>query len=103
MCVFAIVFVIIYLGAAGLTIKARFTEKSTKTRLESAQPDAEQEAQLVLAELFLPMMILLTVTVSFIIVRKKRAKDILVLDESEEKIQEKAGAEDQPIQEKQVS
>jgi len=103
LCVFAIVFVIIYLGAAGLTIKTRFTEKSTAARLESARPDPAQEAQLMLAELFLPMMILLAVTVSFIIVRKKRAKDILVLDESEEKVQEKAGAADHAIQEKQAS
>jgi len=103
LCVFAIVFVAIYLGAAGLTIKARFTEKDTATRLESSAPDPKQEAHIMLAELFLPMMILLAVTVSFIIVRKKRAKDILVLDESEEKVQEKAGAEERSLQEKQVS
>ena len=101
LCVFAIVFVVIYLGAAGLTIRARITEKKTVTRLEPAQPDLEQEAQLMLAELFLPMMILLTVTVSFIIVRKKRAKDILVLDETEETSQERYRTESQSVQEKQ--
>ena len=89
LCVFAIVFVIIYLGAAGLTIRARISEKDSETRLESAKPEPGEEGQLMLAELFLPMMILLTITVSFIVVRKKRAKDILVLDKPEEDIQKK--------------
>ena len=75
LCLFAIVFVVIYLAAVGITIQSRIGAKEAGTRLESARPEPA-EGHLMLAELFLPMMILLTVTVSFIIVRKKRTKDI---------------------------
>ena len=92
LCVFAIIFVVIYLGAIAITIQSRISKKDSITRLESAKP-GPGEGQLMLAELFLPMMILLTVTVCFIIVRKKRAKDILILEDSEEKIQKKFRAE----------
>ena len=86
LCIFAIVFVTIYLGAVVITIQSRINAKEAVTRLESAKP-GPGEGQIMLAELFLPMMILLTVTVSFIIVRKKRAKDITVLEDSKENIQ----------------
>ena len=60
LCVLAIVFVVIYLGAIGITIQTRISSKENITRLESARP-GPGEGQLMLAELFLPMMILLTI------------------------------------------
>jgi len=82
--VFAIFFVLIYVGALVATIHSRVKLNNETVRLESAQA-APGEAHLMLAELFLPMMILLTVAVCFIVVKKKRvaaeaARD--ALDES---------------------
>ena len=87
LCIFAIVFVAIYLGAAVLTIRSRIQNEERVTRLESAEP-APGEGQLMVAELFLPMMIFLTVTVCFILVRKKRAKKILAMQALDEDIPE---------------
>ena len=83
LCVLAIVFVAIYLGAAGITIHSRVSDGDKTTRIVSAEPDPE-EGNLMLAELFLPMLILLTVTICFIVVRKKRSKAELLLEESED-------------------
>jgi len=85
LCVLAIIFVVIYLGAVATTIKTRINNSDTIARLESARP-GPGEGQLMLAELFLPMMILLAVTVCFVIVRNKRTRDILILEENEKGI-----------------
>jgi hypothetical protein len=86
LCVLAIVFVAVYLAAAGITIHSRVSDGDKTTRIVSAEPDPA-EGNLMLAELFLPMLILLTVTVCFIIVRKKRSKTELLLEESEDEFQ----------------
>jgi hypothetical protein len=79
----AIVFVAIYLGAAAITIHTRITEEDRVERLES--PDlSPAEGQLLIAELFLPFMILLTLAVSFIIVRKQRIKKLLEMEREDE-------------------
>ena len=85
LCVFAILFVAVYLGAIVLTIHTRVVTKEKITRIESVGP-VEGEGQMMLAELFLPMLILLTVTVCFIIVRKRRAKAVLALEETDDEI-----------------
>ena len=85
LCVLAIVFVAIYLGAAGMTIHSRLTDTEKTPQIVSAEPDPA-EGNLMLAELFLPMLLLLTVTVCFIIVKKQRAKKLLELEESDEEI-----------------
>ena len=41
-----------------------------------------------MAELFLPMAILFTLTVCFIVVRKQRAKKLLQLDEPDEEFED---------------
>jgi hypothetical protein len=69
----ALVFVVVYLGAAALTIHNRITADRLETRLESAEP-LQEERHLMIAELLLPMLILFTVAVSFILVKKKREK-----------------------------
>ena len=95
LCALALVFVIVYLGAAALTIHSRIEKKDEVTRIESAgvTPD---EGHLMIAELFLPMMILFTVTVCFIIVKRKREKTRQLLDASKDEppiIQESSAPE----------
>ena len=66
----AVVFIVIYLGAAVATIQIRSAPEETISRLESAEL-GPGEGHLMMAELFLPMMILIAVTASFIIVKNK--------------------------------
>ena len=81
--VVALVFVAIYLGAAAITIHTRITKEDKIERFES--PDlTPAEGQLLIAELFLPFMILFTLTICFIIVRKQRAKKLLKMEEEED-------------------
>ncbi len=83
LCIVALVFVAVYLGAAVMTINYRINKKDTMERFES--PDlTPAEGKLLLAQLFLPVMILLTLTICYIVVRKTRARKRLLLDESEE-------------------
>jgi hypothetical protein len=59
----ALVFVAIYLGAAAITIHTRITTEDKIERLES--PDlSPAEGQLLIAELFLPVMILMTLAIN---------------------------------------
>ena len=85
LCIVALVFVAIYLGAAIITIKYRISPPDKIEKLESTELSAA-EGQLLIAELFLPVMILLTLTICYIIVRKTRAKKALLLDESDDEI-----------------
>jgi NADH:ubiquinone oxidoreductase subunit 6 (subunit J) len=81
LCALALVFVIVYLGAVVLTIHSRIEKKDESTKIESASA-APDEGHIMLAELFLPMMILFTVTVCFIIAKKRREKARRLLDVS---------------------
>ena len=83
LAIVALVFVAIYLGAAAITIHSRISKEDKIERIESLEM-TPGERQLLIAELFLPAMILLTLTVCFILVRKQRAKKLLQLDESED-------------------
>jgi hypothetical protein len=87
LCILALVFVVIYLGAAAITIHTRFSKEEKIERIDSAEV-TPAEGQLLMAELFLPMMILLTLTICFIVIRKQRAKKLLQLDESDEKFED---------------
>lgn len=90
LCIAALVFVIIYLGAAAVTIHTRISKEKRVERIETAEI-TPSEGQLLIAELFLPMVILLTLTICFIIIRKQRAKKLLQLDEPDEKFDDPAG------------
>ncbi len=84
LCVLALVFVAVYLGAVVVTLHSRMDgQTQTAQRIESEQV-RPAEGRLLLVELFLPMAILLTLTVSYIVVRKTRAKKALLLDEPDE-------------------
>jgi uncharacterized membrane protein YjgN (DUF898 family) len=83
LAVLALIFVVVYLGAAVITIQNRLSEPERVERLESKKITTA-EGRLLMAELFLPMVILLTLTVCFIVVRRQRAKRLLTLDDDVE-------------------
>ena len=77
----ALVFVVLYLGAVSVTIHHRMTaDRNADLKFESAEP-LREERHLMMAELLLPMLILLAVAVSFILVKKKRQKVAARMDE----------------------
>ena len=78
--IFALVFVVIYLGAAALTIRSNYTKDETVPQIESASL-TPAEGRLLMVELFLPMLIVLVLTVCFIVVRIQRAKRYQKLDD----------------------
>src|SRR5210317_2382002 len=78
----ALLFVAIYLGAAAITIHTRTTKVDKIDRLESPGL-TPAEGQLLIAELFLPFMILLTLSICFIIVRKQRVKKLREMEKEE--------------------
>ena len=82
LCIFAIVFVAIYIAAMVITVHSRVSNPKKITRIESVEP-GEGEGQMMLAELFLPMAIFFTVTACFIVVKNKRSKVVLDAEESE--------------------
>ena len=84
---FAILFVTVYIGAIVMTIKSRTEVVDTATRIESAVPVAEEEARLMLAELLLPMGVLFTLAVCFIIAKKKRVKTYGRLEDADDRTQ----------------
>ena len=82
--VFAVIFVAVYLGAAGITLHKRFSDNETAPlRIESNVP-TKAEGRLGMVQLFLPMMVLLAIAVSYAIVKKKRARQIVAMEEAEE-------------------
>ena len=81
--IFAIIFVLVYLGAIIATIRSRIELSQKPTRIESALP-TEEEGRLMMAELFLPMAVLFTLAVCFILARKKRVKTYQTLDEPDD-------------------
>lgn len=84
--VVALIFVVIYLGAAAVTINTRIHKEDRIERLESTKI-SPSEGRLLMAELFLPMAILLTLTVCFIVVRKQRARKMMELEDSEDEFE----------------
>lgn len=86
LCIFAILFVAIYIGAIAMTIHTRVSNEEKITRIESVEP-APGEGQMMLAELLLPMFVLFMITVCFIIVKKKSAKAVHGFEESDEELQ----------------
>ena len=83
----ALVFVLIYLGAAALTIQSNYFQDDEIPRLESSDL-TPAEGRLVMVELFLPMLIVLVLTVCFIVVRITRAKKYQQLDDPVDDIEE---------------
>ena len=84
----SIVFVVLYIGAAVLTIQSRIDSKERPTAIESARA-IEEERHLLLPELFLPMGILLTLAVSYLVVKRRNARTYQRLDDEVEDTMEK--------------
>ena len=81
---FAIFFIAIYLGAIVVTLQSRKATLQKTTRIESAVAVPEQEAPLMLAELLLPMAVLATLTLCFILARRRRSRTYQKLDDTEQ-------------------
>ena len=80
----AIVFVAIYLGAAALTLYNRSDQREqAPPQIETARPQ-KAESRLALVELFPPMMVLLTLTIAFLVVKKKRTRQMVALEDSDD-------------------
>jgi ABC-type Fe3+ transport system permease subunit len=79
-CIAAAFFIIIYLGAIFVSITSKTEKKPSDTKIESVQLDPG-EGTFMLAQLLLPMAILATLTICFIIVKKTRANARLRLDD----------------------
>ena len=69
-----------------LTIHSRVRGEEKITRIEALEP-GPGEGQMMLAELLLPMLIFFTLTVCFLLVKKKRSQAMLSLEESDEEFQ----------------
>jgi hypothetical protein len=85
--IFALVFVVIYLGAAALTIQSNYFEDESVPQLESERL-TPAESRLLMVELFLPMLIVLALAACFIVVRIQRAKSYQKLDEPDDDVAE---------------
>ena len=81
--IFAIIFVVVYMGAIVITVKSRISVKDQTTRIESPLP-SEEEGRLLLVELLPAMAVLFTLAVCFIIAKKQREKKYKTLDETDE-------------------
>jgi hypothetical protein len=84
LCALAVVFVIVYLGAAALTLHGRMAvQKEARLNYESTGI-GRAESRLALAQLFAPMMVLLAIAVSFVIVKKRRSRQLAEMDTAAE-------------------
>ena len=83
---FAVVFVIVYLGAIVMTVQSRRATPEKTVRIESAAPVVEEEARLMLAELLLPMAVLSTLSICFVLARRRRSKEYHKLDDPDEDV-----------------
>jgi hypothetical protein len=81
----AILFVLVYIGAVYYTIQSRSHGEARSTMIESARA-MEQERNLLLPELLLPMGILLTLAGCYLIVRHRNQKTYQRLDDEVEEI-----------------
>jgi hypothetical protein len=76
----AICFVTVYLGAVAITLQSRGKGESKPAAIESTQ-GVQEEKHLILPELFLPMAIILTLAGSFLIVKRRNARNYQRLDD----------------------
>ena len=83
LCVASLLFVAIYIGAIVLTLNTRTENPPAELKLESAELDAATRP-MVLAEVLPPMLVLLTLTICFVLVRKKQKLARLRMDALEE-------------------
>ena len=83
LCIASVLFVAIYIGAIVLTLNSRTEHPPAELKLESAELDTATR-HMVLAEVLPPMLLLLTLTICFVLVRKKQQLARLRMDALEE-------------------
>ena len=83
---FAIVFVVIYLGAAVITLHNRFGGTETAPLRYESEVPTRAEGRLGMVELLLPMLVLLTLALTYAAVKKKRASQLAQLEDSEDEL-----------------
>lgn len=83
LCVASLLFVAIYIGAIVLTLSSKTTNPPAELKIESPELDAAT-SRMVLAEVLPPMLVLLTLTICFVLVRKKQQRARLRMDALEE-------------------
>ena len=99
---FAIVFVVIYLGAAVITLHNRFAGTETASLRYESEVPTRAEGRLGMAQLLLPMLVMLTLAVTYAAVKKKRDKQMARLEDSEDELpdadwRDAAAPDDRPI------
>ena len=82
LCILALIFIALYLGAIFITLTSRDEKKTTTTKIESVHIKTGERI-FVLAELLLPMSILAILVICLIIARKRRSKAIKLLDDDD--------------------
>jgi hypothetical protein len=78
----AFVFVGIYIGALFQSFHSRSAQPSEELRIEASSGD-EATRHIMLAEFLLPMLVLFTLTICFVAVRKKQQRTLQRLEEYE--------------------
>jgi len=76
----AVVFVFVYLGAIGITVSSRLKVEERQPVIESARV-SEAERHLALPQLLLPMGIVLALSISYLVVRRRNARNYEKLDD----------------------
>lgn len=84
-CIAAAIFIIVYLSAIVVSVTSKPEEKVLDIQIESVQLDSG-EGSFMLAELLLPMAILATLTICFVVVKKTRAKRRSLHDDEDEDV-----------------
>ncbi len=79
LCAASILFVAIYIGAIVLTLNSRTEPPPTEQKIESAALD-KATRHMVLAEVLPPMLLLLTLTICFMLIRRKQRLARLRMD-----------------------
>ena len=93
---FAIVFVVVYLGAAVITLNKRFGgEDVAPLRYESEVP-TRAEGRLGMVELLPPMLVLLALALTYAAVKKKRAIQMDQLEDAEDEMADAKGMKSSP-------
>jgi len=76
----SVAFVLVYAGAIVITIRSQIDSPRRAAVIESARVD-ESEKHLLLPELLLPMAILLALATSYLVVRRRNARNYDRLDD----------------------
>ena len=83
---FAIVFVVVYLGAAVITLNKRFGGDDTAPLRYESEVPTRAEGRLGMVELLPPMLVLLALALTYAAVKKKRALQMAQLEDAEDEV-----------------